>query len=55
MAAPDTRKGTCAWCERHGVTLYFIVWCFDGRLFTDWACERCRRIAWTATANENED
>ena len=55
MKQPDTREGTCAWCGKHGETLYFIVWCFDGRIFAEWVCTRCRRIAWKATVNENED
>jgi len=55
MGTPVTRVGTCAWCGRESGTLYFIVWCFDGRIFTDWVCFRCRRAAGTATVNENED
>lgn len=52
---PDTRIGTCAWCERHNQTLFFIVWAFDGRIFTDWVCIRCRRIHQKRTVDENED
>ena len=51
----DAREGTCAWCGRHNQTLYFFIWCFDGRLFMDWICGRCRRVHWKATVNENED
>lgn len=55
MLKPDTRTGTCIWCEREDQTLYFIVWCFNGQIFTDWVCSRCRRIHMTMTVNENED
>lgn len=51
----DTRTGTCAWCGKHNETLFFFIWCFDGHLFTDWVCEKCRRAHWKATVNENED
>lgn len=50
-----TRTGTCSWCEKHNVTLYFIVWCFQGDLYTDWVCDRCRRANMRITVNENED
>ena len=55
MKERDTRIGTCAWCERNEQALHFIVWCFDGRIFTDWVCRRCRLINMTMTVNENED
>ena len=55
MGTPDTREGNCAWCGKHGVKLFLLIWCFEGRLFTDWVCERCRRANWKATVNENED
>ena len=55
MGTPDTREGTCAWCERHNQTLFFIVWIFEERICMDWVCERCRRANWKATVNENED
>ena len=51
----DTRIGACSWCGRQDQTLYFIVWCFDGGLYTDWVCIRCRRIFNTKTVNEDED
>ena len=52
---PDTRIGTCTWCGRHNAELVFVVWLFDGRILTDWVCERCRRILRKRTVNENED
>lgn len=52
---PDTRIGTCPWCGREGQALYFIVWYFNERIFTDWVCIRCRRVFQKATVNENED
>lgn len=55
MGTPDTREGTCEWCGKHNQTLYFIIWCFDGRIFTDWVCVMCRRVNNTLTVNENED
>lgn len=51
----DTREGTCSWCGRHNQTLYFVVWAFDGGIYTDWVCGRCRRIHRKKTVNENED
>ena len=51
----DTRTGTCEWCGREGQALYFIAWIFENRFFTEWVCVRCRKIAGTATVNENED
>ena len=50
-----TRTGTCSWCGKHNQTLFFIVWIFDGQLFTDWVCSRCRRICRRRTVNEDED
>lgn len=52
---PENREGTCTWCGREESELRFVVWYFDDRVFTDWLCDRCRRIFRTATVNENED
>ena len=43
---PETKIGTCAWCERHQQTLFFTVG-FDCEIgfWTDWICARCRQIA----------
>lgn len=50
----EDRKGTCAWCEREGVRLFFLIWYFNDGIYTDWVCERCRR-AMSATVDENDD
>lgn len=52
---PETKTGTCPWCERHQQTLYFTIGICDGHLWTDWICARCRQICRTLTVNENED
>ncbi len=52
---PENRKGTCAWCGQEEEDLRFAVWFFDGFVFAEWLCEKCRRIVRTATVNENED
>lgn len=38
---PETKQGTCPWCEKHNQTLYFTTGVKDGRLWYDWICARC--------------
>lgn len=42
---PETKTGTCPWCERHQQTLFFTVG-YDEQigLWTEWLCARCRQI-----------
>ena len=47
-------RGRCAWCEREGQRLFFLIWYMNDDLFTDWVCEHCRRAV-GATVNESED
>ena len=51
---PERREGRCAWCEREGQRLSFLIWYMNDDLFTDWVCEHCRRAV-GATVNESED
>lgn len=38
---PETKHGTCPWCEKHDQTLYFTTGTVDGRLWYDWICAKC--------------
>ena len=38
---PETKQGTCPWCERHDQTLFFATGCSNGRVWYDWVCARC--------------
>lgn len=49
---PETKEGTCPWCERHRQTLYFTVGQYDGKLWCDWICARCRDVCRKGFADE---
>lgn len=42
---PETKQGTCPWCERHDQTLFFTVGQHDGSLWYDWICGECLKVA----------
>lgn len=37
----DARIGKCAWCGKHNQRLFFLTWVYDGRILSDWVCEKC--------------
>lgn len=42
---PETKQGTCPWCERHDRTLFFTVGQHDGGLWFGWICGECLKVA----------
>lgn len=42
---PETKFGKCPWCEKNNRMLFFVMGCYDHKIWCDWICGSCLHAA----------